>query len=289
MHIHYVDDCGATKLYTRARDREIKRYRDQVRDGLIDLLFLSHMHADHVNGLPKLLSRHGRGPEVDTVVMPLVDDIERLIAVAGSLTFGATEPDDRFYQAFAVDAVSALAGFSPRQIILVRIGQRGTPGDEAPDLDAPSPERGGSERPEEETTTGSWKLIGSGNVTSRGGISEHGSRAAGTMASELRVLEMEDTVAIAIGGSAGEAWLLAPYIDPGVRRSRRGFLNALANRLRIAPWILRARLARSELVTNEQEALKAAYRLIVADVNLTSMTLLSTPISSRQFAGGAYG
>jgi hypothetical protein len=295
--IHYVYDCGSIMPYARARDREIKSYRREVRSGFIDLLFLSHMHADHLNGLPKLLSRQGGGPKVDTVVMPLVDNLERLIAFAGSLAFGATDPSDQFYSDFAIDSVSALGRFSPRQIILVRAGRRSTPGSGAPDLDSPPPERGGgptrSEAEEEASPfpTGDWKLIGQGTVRSLGRGSKSDDPASSMRVSAPSVFEMEDTLAIAIDAVPGGAWLLAPYVDPAVRRGRRAFLNALAKTLGIAPHILTTLLAntkaRSELITKQQSALKAAYQAIDADLNLTSMLLLSTPVSNRPFAAAA--
>jgi Metallo-beta-lactamase superfamily len=295
--IHYVYDCGSIVPYARARDREIKSYRREVRGGFIDLLFLSHMHADHLNGLPQLLSRQGRGAKLDTVVMPLVDDVERLIAFAGSLAFGATDPGDRFYIDFIVDPISALGRFSPRQIILVRAGRRGTPGAGAPDLDSPPPERGHPTRSEAEEEdspfpTGDWKLIGSGIVRSLGRRSKNGDPASGASASAPRVFEMEDTVAIAIDAVPRGAWLLAPYVDPAVRGGRRAFLNALAKRLGITPRTLTTQLAnteaRSKLIANKQTSLKAAYQAIDANLNLTSMLLLSTPVSDRPFAADAY-
>jgi hypothetical protein len=52
--------------------------------------------------------------------MPLVDDIERLVAFAAALDRDASSADDDFYTAFVLDAVGELARrFSPRQIILV--------------------------------------------------------------------------------------------------------------------------------------------------------------------------
>jgi ribonuclease BN (tRNA processing enzyme) len=135
-YLKYIYDCGAIGSY--AKSREIRHCRNEMRDGVLDLLFLSHMHADHVNGIPKLLERRGRGPTVHTIVMPLVDDIERLVAFAAALDRDASSADDDFYTAFVLDAVGELARrFSPRQIILVGAGNRAPEGG-APDFGFPS-------------------------------------------------------------------------------------------------------------------------------------------------------
>ena len=56
--------------YARTRDERIDRYIDFVgQRRSFDLLFISHAHADHLNGVPRLLDKV-RGLKVETIVMP---------------------------------------------------------------------------------------------------------------------------------------------------------------------------------------------------------------------------
>ena len=53
----YVYDCGAMNKFASARDREIKKLNALVGEGArLDLLVISHMHADHVNGIDALVT-----------------------------------------------------------------------------------------------------------------------------------------------------------------------------------------------------------------------------------------
>lgn len=79
---HWVYDCGSNQI--EALNREIRNVAAQ---GPVDVLFLSHLDKDHVHGVETLLE----ATKVREVVLPYLDNVDRLLAVAygaasGSLT-----------------------------------------------------------------------------------------------------------------------------------------------------------------------------------------------------------
>lgn len=96
----FVYDCGteSSKRFLRREIDDFKALLPHVRNGnkkKIDLLVISHMHDDHVNGLEYLL----KDVEVDTVVMPYTDQTIRFLARAESIG------DEPFLSSFYMDPV----------------------------------------------------------------------------------------------------------------------------------------------------------------------------------------
>lgn len=115
LRLHYVYDCGAMTRYAAERQREIKRYIKGVGVGTaIDLLFISHAHADHLNGLEQLLDSKA-GLEVDMIVLPLLNVADRLIAFARTRAEDPASAQNSFYRAFGVDPGGGAAALRPRE------------------------------------------------------------------------------------------------------------------------------------------------------------------------------
>lgn len=68
-----VYDCGSTTLKIREIEKEIERVFPKGHQ--IDILFISHFHADHINGINKL-RKHCR---IKEVIMPLINDKTEII------------------------------------------------------------------------------------------------------------------------------------------------------------------------------------------------------------------
>jgi hypothetical protein len=79
-HFHWVYDCGSNQ--TEALIREIALVAAR---GRVDCLFLSHLDSDHVNGIDRLLM----ATSVQEVVLPYLNDLDRLIAAAHDDSRGA--------------------------------------------------------------------------------------------------------------------------------------------------------------------------------------------------------
>lgn len=115
----FVYDCGTLSprefLYREIDDLKlllpsaVPRRRKRL-----DLLVVSHLHDDHVNGLERLLG----DLEVDTVVMPYADEATMLLARAES------SYEDPFLASFYADPVDWLSSRGVQKIMLV-----GSPGE----------------------------------------------------------------------------------------------------------------------------------------------------------------
>ncbi|GAO01447.1 MBL fold metallo-hydrolase [Anaeromyxobacter sp. PSR-1] len=79
----YVYDCGSVQL--RALSREVDAYSQEMGRGQnIDVLALSHLDNDHVNGVEQLLASH----DAETVVVPYLHPWDRLLLVAQACAAG---------------------------------------------------------------------------------------------------------------------------------------------------------------------------------------------------------
>ena len=294
IRLRYVYDCGAMTGYARSRCGRIRAHLRTVgARSVLDLLFISHAHADHLNGLPQLL--HAKtGVRVDTIVLPYFDVIERLIGFARDATEDPATTADGFYRDFVISPVAALSRFSPRQIIFVR--SAGEDGAGAPDLGG-DPDRPGPEVAGPDTRKGAaWKLVGRGVL-----FGDDGENAP-TPSSGPLVATMPDSMGIAVPGRGGAAghWLLSPFIDPAVERKRDVFKSALRDALNdgkppsdqigaadFDDWI-HDRRNREVLVLERVKELSVAYATVEKDVNVSSMCLYSGPLPDPAAPPGRY-
>jgi len=231
--LRYVYDCGAMKKYAVPRDNRIDAYIRATGVGsLIDILFLSHVHYDHVSGVERLLTS-GTGLSVDTIVLPLLHVADRLIAYARAANEEPGAAGDDFYRDLVADRNAALSRFGLRQIIFVRRGgPGGAPGSGGPE----DPIDGDGDAPEIHGVRSkrgpAWKLVGFGQGTR---VGPNDQASDGSSAIEIAVID--DTLAFASlaasssgapGSAAYAEWLLAPFVDPIVVAKRRKFIRTLA-------------------------------------------------------------
>lgn len=79
----WVYDCGSMQGPIRS---EVELYlRELPEDAEIDAVFISHFHADHINGLERLLGIKD-GARARRVFLPFLDGVDRLLAVSSSLS-----------------------------------------------------------------------------------------------------------------------------------------------------------------------------------------------------------
>lgn len=83
-----VYDCGSTTLKIRGIEKEIERVFPKGHQ--IDILFISHFHADHINGINKLR----KYCKIKEVVLPLISD-ETEIIILQALNY--LETNDTIY------------------------------------------------------------------------------------------------------------------------------------------------------------------------------------------------
>lgn len=280
----YIYDCGAMERFAAARGRRIRRHvaltKRRTGTNRLDLLFLSHIHADHVNGLPELLDASS-GLQVDTIVLPLVNVRERLIALARTASEDRASAVDPFYRDLIVDPASALERFEPRRIIFVRGSgpDGGAPDGDGRPLDAPTGPAIGDEGLFASDAV--WKLVGRGRA-------EWADRSRSDGETNVVTFVIEDSIAFALSalhrtdtGTTMRHWLLAPYVDPGVVAGRDAFLRELARRCgvpfrRFGRWLDDVTNVR-DLVLNGLDKLVGAYAMATGNLNITSLCLYSGP------------
>lgn len=273
--LRYVVDCGAMNKYASQLNSRIDDYLAAVgAKQPLDLLFISHVHADHVSGLERLLDGV-RGLVVKTIVMPLLNVEDRLVAFARAASEDAISADSAFYKAFVVNPTAAVARFNPERVIFVEPDgpDGGAPYNGGPDDRGNGPGnsvellRGDRELP--------WKLAGSGLIRlDRKGSADLKGGAAAVMPESLGIE--------CASAGTGRAWLFAPYVDPAVKAGTTQFMKSLAEArgasvAALKRW-LRATSNVEQLVTADISDLKAAYAAIHVDLNVTSMCLYSGPV-----------
>ncbi|WP_447763417.1 hypothetical protein [Sphingopyxis panaciterrae] len=283
LRLRYIYDCGAKSTYEKARSERIDELlKETGKKAKLDLLFLSHVHEDHVNGVEQLLDTDD-GLAVDTIVLPLLPAEERLIAYARSIVDDPNSGKSDFFRALIVDPAAALRRFGPRQIFFVR---RGSADDGAPgSRDGPiGPVDGGSiarvRAADDYKQT--WKLVGSGAVEE---LDENSVSGPDDEAPRIATIPDSAGFSIPLSGAA-QYWLLAPFVDPMVEDKSADFLEALAASLTMAVDELETKLTDAafvhDLVVNEPSKLKAAYNEVDKDLNVTSLCLYSGPARPPQ-------
>ena len=271
----YVYDCGAMKEYEKSRDAAIHAYIKRIGKGQrLDLLVISHMHADHVNGVRKLLD-DGEF-KVDTVMLPLVSMHDRLLAFGKAAHDDPSSAGSQFYMDFVADPTRAISEFKPRNILQVYGSPGKAPGSDISDEDPPEIDGDSSISGEGQGLL--WKLVGTGRA-----------EVLPNAPNEPCVVEIPDSAGISISEirTSDSAWLLAPFIDQGVAGKETVFLKALANAMGVEEETLRCRLDDPvyvrNLLANTRDKLAYAYSTCSRNLNLTSLCLYSGP-ADREYS-----
>ncbi|GAB5439474.1 ComEC/Rec2 family competence protein [Falsiruegeria mediterranea] len=288
----YVYDCGAMKKYETQRNARIDEYLRAIgANAELDMLFISHIHFDHISGLERLLDKTNR-LTVDTIVMPLIDVADRLFAYARAANDDPATINDPFFRELVSNPANALGRLGPRQLLFVRRGSsdRGAPGSREEDDDDPDgptdiPRVWGGER------AGGlhWKLIGRGTgyEDEQPFIESDGTEAF------THVAVVDDTLAMAIaGGESCFEWVLSPFVDPTIQSKKDLFLSELALTRGmpvsdLKSW-LRDTANIADLLLNGVPDLTAAYEAVANDFNLTSLCLYSGPKANEGSTEGVY-
>ncbi len=255
----YIYDCGSTNL--RALAGVVDTYR--MKGSTVNALFVSHLDADHVNGLDRLLGV----VSVDTVYIPYVDQAVSILdlveadlegAVSASLIEAKIAPGSWF----GSRGVSTVVRLLPPSDDMQRDVNRNTEDDD------------GGGRPPLEPTKASW---------------DGGTESAGRSGRRAEEREIRSGVAVeTLGNGRGLKWLLVPHVDPAPAERRRQFIKkvrtvlGLRSRQRINARVLAGCLRN----TVERKKLRECYEEIVSggsrrNHNRVSMSLYSGPEPSE--------
>ena len=269
----YVYDCGSS-AGAAVRDDEIRTYKREVSaaGGLVDVIFLSHAHEDHINGLPKLFGRDKKTTlRAGVLVIPYLDTVARLIALGSCL--GSSR--GTFLESFMVRGVDALLDeLRIDHVIEVYSGRQGD-GDFAPPsgVDDSSP----------------YDLILVDSILEFGTPS---TSAVVGRPSNARTVSDQDSFVVNYVGIP--IWQLRVQVDPSERARRAGFVERLTEQLEaelvgdvtLTEW-LSDEANVSSLLRKHRKKLAAAYGNS-NDLNATSLSLYSGPMDGSTGAAHAH-
>jgi len=107
----FVFDCGSSSR-SSSFENAISRFKSGLGNHSLDLLVISHLHADHVSGLDELL----RGIRVRYAVVPYLDPLERLFVALRN------RRREDWYHRFLADPVSFLFERDVEKIVVIGSG-----------------------------------------------------------------------------------------------------------------------------------------------------------------------
>ena len=268
----YVYDCGAIPIagVVKAVQSIVSRRASRR----LDMLFVSHFDRDHICGIPYLLHPK-KGLQVDTIVMPYLDDIERIIAFGRVAATSAEPRAEGFYRDLVVDPIGTMNEFAPRQIVLVASG-------EEDDTDPGFFELPPTEPPRSDPDGQSWKITGARSPRSAA------PSARRTPDGAIVVQKVEFNIA---DGTEG-GWLLKPHVKKAPMEDREAFCAAVEVMLKWPRASFRKKAqskeVRRSLVTKHRTTLSRAYAWAFGDKNETSMSLYSGPQKPEEAGAVVY-
>lgn len=265
----WVYDCGSKQEDERERNREI----DNVKKlGDIDVLYLSHLDDDHVNGIARLLDNH----KVKDVVIPHLYDYELLAFMAMDLRMGnKTELSGDYIEMASDEAM----WFLERKVERVIRVQRDDSTGPAPFSPQESDDGGysGPTDPSEDDTVGVPGVDTRERIESSW-ISGDGSDAL-IRTKRGRVFDARADSCSVINYKGWDInWTLVPYVYQPNTRRMKAFKKNLKREFRS--------MTRKDILEIVKDArairkLRDCYSGMWKDHNLVSMSLYCGPIISR--------
>ena len=207
--------------------------------------------------------RAGDGALVDTIALPYIDHVERMIVFAKAVS--DAKAGDGFLQSLVIDPIEALQGFGPRRIIFFRAGPDR---DDTADFGIDGPGEGEGPR---------WKLIGPDRSRPVG-------HTLSGSAPGVEATVVQDTASVDVNDSdLGLGWIFKPHVRKADPSLVAAFEAAAEKKLGWPTGAFRARVAdkavRSALVSNKQQAsrLSAAYKAAFGGKNVTTLSIYAGP------------
>lgn len=281
--VRYVVDCGATWAYATARNRCIDAYLTQVgARSDIDFLFITHAHADHLNGVDRLLDPK-LGVHAKAIVMPMLTVVERLACFARTAALDARSAMGRFYIDFTLDPVGALSQFGPGRIVLVRSGNGDGGAPFSRDGNRPNPDQPGRTLlADQDRGGGLQNVVGFGDAEELPSSAKVATRLK--KHSVPKAVAIPDTLGFVYGfPTLGMNWLLAPFVDPAVKADTAKFLQELGRLKELSvkdllDWLEADPANVKSLLTTDVALLADAYKTVNKDLNVTSLCVYSGPV-----------
>lgn len=255
---HWVYDCGSNQ--TEALTREIALLAAR---GDVDCLFLSHLDSDHVNGIDRLLL----SSRVNEVVLPYLNDLDRLIAAANDDANGALSGN---FLTFLNDTEGWFGARGVQRVTYI------IPRDDDDEGGGPEVPRygGGGEGP----IKAKWSHPDLEDAQSSVNRSGRGKGPA------VQRLNTEASLHLSAANGMLD-WLLLPYAhrpsDVRLQAFRKSMYRRFGPKYRLR---LKAMLNDGEV----RKKVRECYDLISSDHNLVSMALYAGPSNSGPWGGECF-
>jgi Metallo-beta-lactamase superfamily len=252
---HWVYDCGSNQ--TDALSREIAQVAAR---GEVDVLFLSHLDSDHVSGIDRLLM----ATSVKEVVLPYLNDLDRLIAAAHDDTIGALTGG---YLTFLNDIEIWFRDRGVERVTYIIPRNDDDDGEGSPELPRFD---GGGEGP----IRAKW--LGDVEATTLRGQGKNNT-------APMMVQRLEATAPLVLSAKTGMIdWLMLPYAHRPSDAKLLAFRKAMYRKFGPKyPARLKALMSDPELRAKVHEC----YDLIWSNHNLVSMAVYAGPRESQHWQG----
>ena len=265
---HFVFDCGSINK------EHLRESLNEIETRVLDILFISHLDADHVNCIDMLLERM----TVETVVLPCLDPLQVTAIVCESLNGSGMTGD---FRSFLQSPNAWFAQRGVKQVIYVSRdidGDNGAPpfapGDGPPQYGRPLSEA----QALDDRLKCELKSFGMppAAVRTRSGTVQF------QLASAANSLEV-DLGQSQVSNNSRLTWLLIPYVHPFPQDRIDAFRQAVKSVVRIPRG---EALATSSFVSRlldvlkeetKRSLLKSCYSILSADNNKPSLSLYSGP------------
>jgi len=246
--LRWVYDCGSNQ-----QDRLKEEIRYIADQGSIDLLFLSHLDSDHVNGVDRLLAL----TTVDEVILPYLSSAEFALAVAEDISAGALSGT---FMEFVTDPSRWLIARGVRTVSFVQAVSEIRP---LREWQMPEPNEKPIDQDENRSLTLAW--------------SEPAVKSRIVKGATVRAIAAGASIGVNQNGSRIE-WLLAPFAHKPSKQRMAAFHKALENAF--GKGLTRSAIVRHARDEPGRAILKECYGALWSDHNKVSLSLYAGPPAS---------
>lgn len=265
---NFAFDCGSINR------EHLKQGIETLDRGVLDILFISHLDADHINGIDLLLDKM----DVKTVVLPCLDALQATAIVCEALNGTGLTGDFRSF------LLNPAIWFSQRGVQRVIYISRDGGNDEVTPftIDGPGPLKKSRGLRDEQSQGRRLNYSLQSNGTAPQILQTRTSSIEIETASTENAFEI-DLDSFSATNNIGLTWLLVPYVHPfpkdridAFRRSVRAALVVPAGES-LASAAFTKRLLDTLKYDDKRELLKACYAILCPDNNKPSLSLYSGP------------
>lgn len=271
-------DCGSNN-----RDALYEAI-ESIEPQAIDVLLISHLDSDHVNGIDFLLAKR----TVETVVLPCLDELYTVVVVCRALAGAGVTGD---FKSFVEDPVKWFAARGVKRVVFISRDEDTGEGPPAPSPNDAGPANGYFV----ESSQSGLPRIGYSIVSRHGAEQTVEQVRMGKLVVDVITAAPVVDLRLALHVAASDRnlqWMLMPYVHPFDRGLIQVFLRAVKQKISKSRGLsskgFRQRLLESLGKRETRKELKACYGILASDHNEVSLSLYSGPIPGNTTRWSSY-